>query len=274
MKKPAAGTAGKVEIHAINLGPSAGGNQSLVSHEVLDLESRPILNNEKIHPESEPRQSHCSRPHRSRRGRVRRQSGRVPAVQAGPRHGRITQASSRRTPCPVCRRAKNGHCRWGDGVWHCFIGDSHHPPSNIRIGDVIDIDGEQAALVATDGGHSGNSYVFRAHTAPGRTRVREVAQPAPRDSNDLTWIELVIADADDALAVTDFQLHTTPWPELQHLLALITSSAKAVADCITKTKARQGWERQIEVLELAARALKKQKAMADHFRWHYLGEVK
>ena len=87
-------------------------------------------------------------------------------------------------------------------------------------------------------------------------------------------IKLVIADADDALAVTDFQLHTTPWPELQHLLALITSSAKAVADCITKTKARQGWERQIEVLELAARALKKQKAMADHFRWHYLGEVK
>ena len=86
MKKPAAGTAGKVEIHAINLGPSAGGNQSLVSHEVLDLESRPILNNEKIHPESEPRQSHFSRPHRSRRGRMRRQSGRVPAVQAGLRH--------------------------------------------------------------------------------------------------------------------------------------------------------------------------------------------
>ncbi len=98
MKKPAAGTAGKVEIHAINLGPSAGGNQSLVSHEVLDLESCPILNNEKIHPESEPRQSHFSRPHRSRRGRVRRQSGRVPAVQAGPRHGHTTQASSRRTP--------------------------------------------------------------------------------------------------------------------------------------------------------------------------------
>ena len=274
MKKPAAGTAGKVEIHAINLGPSAGGNQSLVSHEVLDLESRPILNNEKIHPESEPRQSHFSRPHRSRRGRMRRQSGRVPAVQAGQRHGRITQASSRRTPCPVCNRRKNSHCRWGDGVWHCFIGDSHHPPSNIRIGDVIDINGEQAALVATDGGHSGNSYVFRAHTALGRTRVREVAQPAPHDSNYLTWIELVIADADDALAVTEFQLHTPPWPELQHLLALITGSAEAVADCIAKTKARQGWERQIEVLELAARALKKQKAMADHFRWHYLGEVK
>ena len=81
MKKPAAGTAGKVEIHAINLGPSAGGNQSLVSHEVLDLESRPILNNEKIHPESEPRQSHFYRPHRSRHGRVRRQSGCEPAVQ-------------------------------------------------------------------------------------------------------------------------------------------------------------------------------------------------
>ena len=110
----------------------------------------------------------------------------------------------------MCGRVRKGHCRWGDGVWHCFVGDTNHPPSNIRIGDVIDINGEQAALVATDGGHSGNSYVFRAHTALGRTRVREVAQPAPHDSNYLTWIELVIADADDALAVTEFQLHTPP----------------------------------------------------------------
>ena len=30
---------------------------------------------------------------------------------------------------------------------------------------------------------------------------------------------------------------------------------------------------QITVLETAAAALKKQKRMADHFRWHYLGEV-
>ena len=275
MKKPAAGTAGKVEIHAINLGPSAGGNQSLVSHEVLDLESRPILNNEKIHPESEPRQSHFSRPHRSRHGRMRRHPGRVPAVQAGLRHGRISQASSRRTPCPVCGRQKNSHCRWGDGVWHCFIGDSHHPPSNIRIGDVIDIKGEQAALVATDGGHSGNSYVFRAHTALDRTRVRQVAKPAPKDSGYMAWIEVVIADADLALAITDFQLHNTPPPELHHLLALINVSTELVNDCLTKVKAdtRQGWDHQITILETAAAALKKQKRMADHFRWHFLGEV-
>ena len=235
MKKPVVGATGKVENLSINLSPLTGGDQSLVSQEVLDLESRPILNKEKIHTESEPRQSHFSRPHRSRHGRVRRQSGRVPAVQAGLRHGRLTQASSRRTPCPICLRTKNSHCRFGDGVWHCFIGDTHHPPSNLRIGDVIDINGEQAALVATDGGHSGNSYVFRAHTALDRTRVREVSQPAPRDSNYQTWIELVIADADDALAVTDFQLHNTPWPELDHLLALITGSAEAVDDCIAKT---------------------------------------
>ena len=89
----------------------------------------------------------------------------------------------------------------------------------------------------------------------------------------MAWIEVVIADADLALAITDFQLHTTPWPELQHLLALITSSAEAVSDCLVKTKAKQGWEQQTAVLERASRALTKQKAMADHFRWHYLGEV-
>ena len=79
MKKPAASTAGKVEIHAINLGPSAGGNQSLVSHEVLDLESRPILNKEKIHTESEARPSQKTWQQPSQGGGARRQSSRVSA---------------------------------------------------------------------------------------------------------------------------------------------------------------------------------------------------
>ena len=79
MKKPAAGTAGKVEIHAINLGPSAGGNQSLVSQEVLDLESRPILNKEKIHTESEARPSQKTWQQPSQGGGARRQSSHVSA---------------------------------------------------------------------------------------------------------------------------------------------------------------------------------------------------
>ena len=79
MKKPAASTAGKVEIHAINLGPSAGGNQSLVSQEVLDLESRPILNKEKIHTESEARSSQKTWQQPSQGGGARRQSSRVSA---------------------------------------------------------------------------------------------------------------------------------------------------------------------------------------------------
>ncbi len=86
---------------------------------------------------------------------------------------------------------------------------------------------------------------------------------------------MVIADADLALAITDFQLHNTPPPELQHQLALIKVSTELVDDCLSKVKAdnRQGWDHQITVLETAAAALKKQKRMAVHFRWHFLGEV-
>ena len=57
--------------------------------------------------------------------------------------------------------------------------------------------------------------------------------------------------------------------------ASVVTKTALVDDCLSKVKAdtRQGWDHQITVLETAAAALKKQKRMADHFRWHYLGEV-
>ena len=79
MKKLVVGATGKVENLSINLSPSTGGNQSLVSQEVLDLESRPILNKEKIHPESEARPSQKTWQQPSQRGGARRQSRRVSA---------------------------------------------------------------------------------------------------------------------------------------------------------------------------------------------------
>ena len=79
MKKLVVGATGKVENLSINLSPSTGGNQSLVSQEVLDLESRPILNKEKIHTESEARPSQKTWQQPNQRGGVRRQSRRVSA---------------------------------------------------------------------------------------------------------------------------------------------------------------------------------------------------
>ena len=254
MKKPAVTAAGlDLNFNNSNVGPTAGEHQSPLSLSVLRKDWR----------------------NRNQHVGVRRRTSRIPASQAEHRHGRITQSSSRRTPCPVCGRTRNGHCRWGNGIWHCFCGDTNAPPSNIRIGGVIEIGGELAALVTTAGGHSGNSYVFRTHRAIGRTRVRQVSNPAPQDNGYIAWIEVVISDADAALAITDFQLHNAPWLELQHLLALINVSTELLDQCLlaVKTNTRQGWGHQISVLEKASSALRKQKAMADHFRWHYLGEV-
>ena len=79
MKKPVVGATGKVENLSINLSPLAGGDQSLVSQEILDLESRPILNKEKIHSESEARPSQKTWQQSSQGGGLRRQSRRVSA---------------------------------------------------------------------------------------------------------------------------------------------------------------------------------------------------
>ena len=80
MKKPAVASAGlDLDFNDSNLSPAAGEQQSPQSQPVLDTDSCPILNNNSVHNETDPRQSQETQGQRSRRGGVRRRSGRVPA---------------------------------------------------------------------------------------------------------------------------------------------------------------------------------------------------
>lgn len=47
------------------------------------------------------------------------------------------QLSSKRNPCPICGRTKDGDCRIGDQMVLCHHGSTHHPPAGLRPGDVI-----------------------------------------------------------------------------------------------------------------------------------------
>ncbi|RPF80722.1 MAG: hypothetical protein CBB80_010595 [Synechococcus sp. TMED20] len=73
------------------------------------------------------------------------------------------KASGRNNPCPCCGRNINGSCRWNDDTILCFHGETFSPPSDLRPGDTITINGKPWALIRRDGGFSGMAAVFKPH---------------------------------------------------------------------------------------------------------------
>jgi CRISPR-associated protein Cmr3 len=94
--------------------------------------------------------------------------------------------SSKKNPCPICGRTKDGDCRTAEGLVICHHGSSHHPPEGLRPGDVIEgRDGQQWAFTkeTTDGRGSTFTLDKPRHqparvVAPRRPRVTS-HQPAP-----------------------------------------------------------------------------------------------
>jgi hypothetical protein len=182
-------------------------------------------------------------------------------------------SSSRRHPCPVCGRQKNSSCRWGEKVIFCFCGDDHHPPLEMRTGETLHINGNEWALVATDGGHSGNSFVFRPHSGPPRP-PQPRAKLRKQQSTAQLLLREVMAEVDAALAVPEF-MHSLP-DELRHgyqLIAVANAKATALQSAL-KTAAKQSLElrEQLALLGEAVKQLRYQQQDASHFRRHHLGE--
>lgn len=71
--------------------------------------------------------------------------------------------SGRNNPCPVCGRNTDGDCRWNDDVIFCHVGSKFSPPDHLQIGDLIDLNGEQWALVKTGGGYDNSAHIFKPH---------------------------------------------------------------------------------------------------------------
>ncbi len=92
--------------------------------------------------------------------------------------------SSRRNPCPICGRSKDGDCRTGDAVALCHYGTSHHPPEALRAGEVIDgSDGQRWAY--TGDTSDGRAAAFTldkpregVHTSRRSTTLRQAPAPA------------------------------------------------------------------------------------------------
>jgi hypothetical protein len=84
-------------------------------------------------------------------------------LQARPanRQGKWT-GSSKARPCPLCHRNTSDQCRRGPGWISCWHGTSFHPP-DLKVGEVLTVEGEPWAVVSVRGGFGGNSTVLRPH---------------------------------------------------------------------------------------------------------------
>ena len=94
------------------------------------------------------------------------------------------QTSSPARPCPCCGRTRDSDCRWNDNTILCHQGQSHSPPSHLKRGDTIDVDGKQWAVIRFDGGFAGRAMVLKPDRGRARSRAYRrllEAIPPPMD---------------------------------------------------------------------------------------------
>ena len=83
--------------------------------------------------------------------------------------------SSRKKPCPICGRFKDADCRWNDEVIFCHKGSNFAPPSHLKIGDVLNVNSLNWALVKVNAGHSGRAHVFVPYRPVDKNSIYSIA---------------------------------------------------------------------------------------------------
>ena len=191
------------------------------------------------------------------------------------------QVSSKATPCPCCGRTKDPDCRFDDDLILCHNGSTSGPPSHLRIGDTITIQGRPWALVKTEAGYDNSAHCFRPH------REQETRSHRPPSADQLQMqqarrslavhaIERFFERFQQAWDVPDFQ--SLPMPELWEAFDLILTVEQ---EGLTLARSIQTiwrehhdlWDRHKARFEQYVRNLRYQADDVRHFRQHYLGEV-
>ena len=183
--------------------------------------------------------------------------------------GRL-RPSGPRNLCPVCGRNADGDCRFSENLILCHQGTRFGPPQHLRPGDVIDINGVRWALIRSDSGFDGAAHEFRPDRGDLRWKVpRRQRRKQKRQANRL--LHEVIRDIDAALEVPEFM--QSPPDELRASFDLI-DTASSKAEALLSAMHGHTHREQFLLLKEAMRQLSYQKQDADHFRDHYLGEVR
>lgn len=127
------------------------------------------------------------------------------------------KSSSRANPCPSCSRTKTTHCRWDDSRVFCYQGVSHHPPTNLKKGQTLDLaDGVKYFFAGYDKGYAGNSALFCLHDPKNDRFDRPTTPQAQRRqvASDLSALEELREEFQQAQVVVAHALAAPNYEDL------------------------------------------------------------
>ena len=182
------------------------------------------------------------------------------------------QTSSKRTPCPVCSRTKDGDCRFTSDLILC------HSGTDLRPSDTLTIDGQQWYLSRLNAGYDGAAAVFKPHRStfkPTGNRHVDADRLAKRSVATFS-IQRFLDHFQLAWDLDDF--HALPPADLQGAFDLIdTTAAEGIA--LSRSLAPV-WRDHSDLADLyrwrvesCVKSLQAQAKDAHSFRRYYLGEA-
>ena len=191
-------------------------------------------------------------------------------------------SSSRNFPCKVCGRDSDADCRWNDDVILCHRGSSFAPPSNIKVGQKLNIEGKEWALVNMEGGFSGRAYVFRPHKPlekfqgnQWQDKKIEIFNRGISTAQAKIKVKVFIDLAQKAVDVQMFE--HTPYEQLKKDFALIHEARKQGLEIHRDIRplAKSDFQMQelLWLIESANHDLKYLEIAVNQFKTTMLGEV-
>ncbi|MBO8223080.1 hypothetical protein HA142_06095 [Prochlorococcus marinus str. XMU1401] len=191
------------------------------------------------------------------------------------------QYSSRKNPCPVCGRNKDSDCRWNDEVMFCHVGTNFAPPSHLKVGEVLVVNGIEWALVKTDAGHSGRAHVFKPHRPLEKSfNYSPHIYKEQKDKKDELF-RIAVGAFEDYLKVSkaalgcNFQQCTLE--ELREYKKLIERSVEEGKEIrqimLDMQRNDKRYSDYIELIDQRHKEINNLKNEADNFCWAHLGEI-
>ena len=175
---------------------------------------------------------------------------------------------------------KDSDCRWNAEVVFCHQGSTNAPPEGLRVGDVIDVQGQPWALVRIGSGFAASAYQFRPHRESGfrggiGPAVARESKPINRalveetlDAIRAALEVLTFMDSPPVELRQIFQLIENGWALTNQLLRHLKRITHDEPDSERKARLQQ----QITAMEYAQKQVGYQRRDAKHFCRHYLGE--
>ena len=191
------------------------------------------------------------------------------------------QYSSKRNPCPVCARDKDSDCRWNDEVIFCHCGSSFAPPSHLKVGKTLIVNGIEWALVKTDAGHSGRAFVFKPHRPLEKSFNYSPQLYKEQQNKKDELFRIAVSAFEDYLKVSKAALECDAQQctleqlrEYKRLIERAVEEGKELKTIMLQMQRNdKRYTDYLELLDQRNKEINNLKNEANNFCWAHLGEI-